>query len=195
MAHHYEFNPADSATTPVNPGLGSLSVSSNAAAGASGYQQWFKHYQVIWGMWRRVWQYESELTQAGGVLSGPPKVSFNYVDVRVNSKVLETLEYMNWTSSLQEPQILNITTDSSLSGYGLSGTFATVVAGVTLDVAKKGDTASACTRAWNVQAGYQPGEYSASSDDYSAFASDFFSNVVLGIPDRCVNFLPDLVKI
>lgn len=182
--------PEDAITTPMNAGLSSLSSLSTSDAG---YQQWFTHYQVIWGMWKRVWQYNSNLTLNGGVLSGGPQVGFTWCDVQCNATVIDRLEYMNWANSIQEKQILSFTSDSSLSGYGVSGTFATVVAGLTRDVAKVGDAASNCTRTWNVKAGLQPGEYDPTIDTYSNLAADFFSNVVLKTPTLCTRFIPDLV--
>jgi len=106
---------------------------------------------------------------------------------------MEKLEYMNWANSIQEKQILSFTSDSSLSGYGLSGTFATVVAGLTRDLAKVGNADSNCNRTWNAKAGVQPGEYDATIDTYSNLAADFFSNVVLKTPTLCTRFIPDLV--
>jgi len=85
--------PEEATTTPMNAGLSSLSGLSTSDAG---YQQWFTHYQVIWGMWKRVWQYNSDLTLNGGVLSGGPQVAFTWCDVQCNAQVMEKLEYMNW---------------------------------------------------------------------------------------------------
>lgn len=182
--------PEDATTTPMNAGLSGLSGISTSDAG---YLQWFTHYQVIWGMWKRVWQYDTALTVVGGALSGPPSVSFTWCDLQCNSQVVEKVEYMNWTSSLQQKQILSFTSDSSLSGYGLSGTFSTIVAGLTRDPAVVGDADSNCNRVWSVKAGMQPGEYDPTIDTYSNLAADFFSNVVLTTPTLCVNFIPDLV--
>lgn len=167
--------------------LSSLSTSS------TGYNKYFTHYQVMWGMWARKWEYNTVLAGSIGSASGPPTVSFTYLDVNVNTKVVEATETLNWASSVQVNQEIQLSSNSALSGGGTTGTFWTIVAGYWRAPWVTGNTADTCEKSWNVVIAKAPGDYIPANDTRAKFIGDFNSAVTMGIPTYCPRFQPDIV--
>ena len=166
----------------------------SSSTSLSGYNKWFTHYQVMWGMWKRVWQYDcNALATTGGTASGPPGVSFTYLDVQCNSKVIEAIETLNWVSSIQVNQEIQLSSDSALSGGGTLGTFWTIIAGYWRAPWVIGNTVDNCEASWNVSISKTPGDYVAANDTRVRFIGDFNSGVTLNIPGYCRRFQPDIV--
>lgn len=190
-----EYPSAPTSNTFFPGGGTNLSTSSNTAPSGSGYQKWHTHYQVIEGMWKRLWQYDGSPVLSSGQLSGCPQVSFTYLDINVTCKVIEAIQTLNWDNSYQQLQKLQFNTDSSLSGWGTSGTFTTIVAGYWRDKFETGDTADNCGATWNVRAGLQPGVYNSTADTYAKMIGDFVSSVLMSVPGYCPRWQTDLVEI
>ena len=178
------------------PGGGTnLAASSNTAVSGSGYQNWFTHYQVMWGSWERLWEYKQGLTISNGSLSGPPLVDKSYLRVKVNVKVIEATETLNWDNSFQQLQTLEFYSDSALSGGGTSGGFYTTVAGYWRDKFVTGNTADQCMDAFSISMLKSNGAYDASLDTYDRFIGEFGSSVILNSPRICTRFQPDLIDL
>ena len=184
------YNPSGTTDQFFTGGGANLAVSSTSA---TGYNKWFTHYQVMEGMWKRIWQYDNNLATTNGTLSGPPSVNFTYLDVNVKTKVLEAIEVMNWLSGVQVNQEINLSSNSALSGAGTLGMFWTIVAGYWRAPFVIGDTEDNCDQSWNVQIGKTPGDYDPSIDTRGKWIGQFNSGVTLSIPRYCPRFQPDIV--
>ena len=172
---------------------GGAALSGNSTS-ATGYNKWFTHYQVIWGMWARKWVYDCENLAGGtGEASGPPTVSFTYLDVNVNTKVIEAVDTLNWASGVQVNQEIQLSSNSTLSGGGTQGEFYTIVAGYWRAPWVTGNTADTCEQSWNVTIAKAPGDYTPADDTRDKFIGVFNSSVTLGIPTYCPRFQPDIV--
>ena len=172
-------------------GGANLAVSSTSA---TGYNKWFTHYQVMWGMWKRIWSYDcTNLAQTNGIASGAPQVGFTYLEVNVNTKVIEATETLNWASGVQINQEIQLSSNSTLSGGGTQGTFWTVVAGYWRAPFVVGDTDDHCSQSFNVQIAKTPGPYQPSIDTRAKFIGDFNSGVTLSVPSYCPRFEPDII--
>jgi len=167
---------------------------SSTSTSATGYNKWFTHYQVMWGMWKRMWSYDcTNLATVGGATSGPPSVAFTYLDVNVNTKVIEATEVLNWASGVQINQEIQLSSNSALSGGGTLGSFWTIVAGYWRAPWVIGNSDDNCERTFNVPIAKAPGPYIPGDDTREKFIADFNSGVTLNIPRSCPRFQPDIV--
>lgn len=164
-----------------------------SSTSATGYNKWFTHYQVMWGMWKRVWMYDNNLATTNGTASGPPSVNFTYLDVNVNTKVIEATETLNWSTGVQINHEIQLSSNSALSGGGTLGSFWTIVAGYWRDPWVIGNSDDNCQQSWNVQIAKTPGDYVAANDTRVRFVGDFNSGLTLAIPGYCPRFQPDIV--
>jgi hypothetical protein len=177
------------------PGAGAALSSSSTSA--IGYNKWFTHYQVLYGMWKRVWMYDDNLATTNGTASGPPAVNFTYLDVNVNTRVLEKIETINWSTGVQVNHELMVSSNSAISGAGTFGTFWTIVAGYWRAPFVTGNTEDNCDHSgpssWNVKIYKTPGDYQPSTDTRVRWIGEFNSGVTMSVPGYCPRFEPDLI--
>lgn len=134
---------------------GSTEFSTSGDSDANTTAEWRVHIQNIEIMYIRKTQYKS--------LDGT--ADFNYLDCNFTIDVSREHIYLNASSGdMLQYQQLDLITDSSTGGMGLSGVIRTRVAGVTRRVVRVGDVESRTRGNSNVIAGRNPGNYLAEFD-------------------------------
>jgi len=117
-----------SATTISPPDIG---LNASGDSSSCEFADWHIHTQVINGMFKRVFVYDTTPTTSNGVLSGSPDVLYSYVDVNYSVQVTEEKEIASYCSGLYQKQALTLFSDSATGGLGLSGTITTSATGYT----------------------------------------------------------------
>jgi hypothetical protein len=189
--------------TSSNPstGLGQNLASSGNTSGTQ-FAKWHTHIQTLGGMWTRRWVYDTAPTIGGaGSPSGCPTISYNYLDVYVTEHVVDKFENLAYASGLAQLQDIDYQSDSSshasgnVGGWGISGTFWTVSAGISRNISTPTDVTGTCTKTFNVQTGKQPGAYNPDFDGSGTFNGQFLQEVIMEAANQCPTFNPNLVQI
>lgn len=186
------------APTPIAPTpiAGSITDTLNASGDTSSceFADWFTHTQVINGMYKRVFVYETSPTVAvNGVVSGCPQVSYSYVDLNYTVQVAQEKERASYCSGLYIPQKLRIVNDSAVGGLGLSGTFTTSATGyMRRKWILNTDDESMCSMTRNAILGKTPGPYDSSYDTSNSISSHI-SDLLMHCEEACSTFNQNLV--
>ena len=158
------------------------------------FDDWHTHTQVLNAMYKRVYVYDSVPTPGtGGVVSGAPAVSYNYLDVNYTVQVVEEKETASYCSGLYQPQQLDLYSDSSNGGLGQSGTFTTSAVGYTRRKwVKATDEESNCQITTNGIVGRLPGSYNPTFDT-SANVATHIADFLMQAETVCPKFNQNLV--
>jgi hypothetical protein len=187
------------ALTPYNPATVAVAPTTqylNSSGDTSGceFADWFTHTQVINGMYKRVFVFDANPTLAGGVASGSPAMSFNYLDINYTVQVAHEKETASYCSGQYLPQQLKVYSDSTTGGLGISGTFTTSAVGYTRRKWVSGvDVEGICTQNANYSLAKLPGVYN-SSFDTSATIGSHVADLLMDCEQKCPTFIPSLVK-
>lgn len=158
------------------------------------FTSWTVFTQTIDGMWKRVFQYGSTPSvAAAGVVSGAPLIDLSYVDVNCTVTTKQQFIDASYASGLSQNLNLEYTSDSTIGGYGLSGTFSTTKMGLLRKIKTTTDLEHTCTNTFNVVAGKQPGAYDTTYDGSGVWKGDFYTNVLIPASQQCTTFIPTLV--
>tara|TARA_R110000796_G_C14340663_1_gene410333 strand:- start:63 stop:641 length:579 start_codon:yes stop_codon:yes gene_type:complete len=167
-------------------------LNASGDSSACEFGTWHTHVQVLNGMYQRKWVYES--MPQGSPPSGPPAVSYNYVDINFTVQVIEDKEYASYCSGLYQPQQLAVYSDSTLGGLGISGTFTTSAVGYErrawLDAT---DTEYNCQQTTNGIIAKQPGSYNTNFDTSASIASHV-ADLLNQAHTQCDRFNPNIVE-
>tara|TARA_R110000796_G_scaffold19028_1_gene57248 strand:- start:18 stop:596 length:579 start_codon:yes stop_codon:yes gene_type:complete len=185
---------------PISPG-GSYAAASTQvteqlqASGDSSaceFGTWHTHVQVLNGMYERKWVYEG--MPQGTPASGPPSISYNYIDINYTVQVIEDKEFASYCSGLYQPQQLAVYSDSTQGGLGVSGTFTTSAVGYNRRTwVDATDTEYNCQSTTNGIIGRQPGPYNHSFDT-SASLGSHIADILNQAHSTCDRFNPNLVE-
>ena len=159
------------------------------------FTDWYVHTQVINGMYKRVFVYDSTPTVGvNGVVSGAPTVAYNYLDVNYSVQVAEEKETASYCSGSYQPQQLRIISDSTVGGAGLSGTFTTSAVGY---MRRKWNTTTdsedLCNKNTNAIVGRMPGTYDTTFDT-SATVGSVIAELLMNAEETCPAFIQNLVE-
>jgi len=171
-----------------------------AALNASGdsdaceFSDWHVHTQVLNGMWKRVFVYDSQPVPSNqGVVSGAPLVAYSFLDVNYTVQVTEEKESASYCSGLYQPQQLIYFSDSTTGGMGLSGIFTTSAIGYTRRKwVKATDTAYNCQQTTNTTLAKLPGQYNPTFDT-SGTTGSHIANLLMNCESACSRFSQSLV--
>jgi len=185
--------PYDPAAAPVAPTTQYLNSSGDTSS--CDFADWFTHTQVINGMYKRIFIFDGNPTLgAGGVASGCPSISFNYLDLNYTVQVAHEKETASYCSGQYLPQQLKVYSDSTTGGLGLSGTFTTSAVGYTRRKWVSGvDVEGICTQNANYSLARLPGVYNLDFDT-SATIGSHVADLLMDCEQRCPTFIPSLVK-
>jgi len=175
---------------------GSITTNLNASGDTSAceFDDWHTHNQVINGMYKRVFVYDTQpVPSTGGVVSGAPEVSYSYIDCNYSIQVAEEKEKASYCSGLYQTQGLSIFSDSTTGGLGLSGTFTTSAVGYARRKWVVGtDKESLCNKSSNSTLGKLPGEYNPTYDT-SANIGSHIAELLMNCEQQCATFNQNLV--
>ena len=179
----------------LNPVQISPTTGLNASGDSSSceFADWHVHTQVINGMFKRVFVYDTTPTPSNGVLSGAPEVLYSYVDVNYSVQVTEEKEIASYCSGNYTKQGLQLFSDSAVGGLGLSGTITTSATGYARRKwILNTDEESNCQQTSNVVIGKLPGTYNATYDT-SATIGSHIAQVLMACESSCPTFNQNLV--
>ena len=185
--------PSELTPSAISPsGQGGLNTSGDTSTCV--FADWHIHTQVVNGMWKRVFVYDSTPSiGVGGVASGCPAVLYSYVDVNFSIQVTEEKESASYCSGLYQKQALTFFSDSADGGLGMSGVFTTSATGYTRrQWVLNTDEESNCQRTSNVVVGKLPGTYNATYDTNATIGSHI-AQILMACEDTCVTFNQNLV--
>jgi len=183
--------PSELSATTISPPIGGLNPSGDSSS--CEFADWHIHTQVINGMFKRVFVYDTTPTTSNGVLSGSPDVLYSYVDVNYSVQVTEEKEIASYCSGLYQKQALTLFSDSATGGLGLSGTITTSATGYTRRKwILNTDAESNCQQTSNVIIGKLPGTYNATYDT-SATIGSHIAQVLMACETSCQTFNQNLV--
>lgn len=159
------------------------------------FADWHTHTQVVNGMYQRKYVYDQMPTPGvGGVVSGAPSVSYNYIDINFSVQVAHEKEHASYCSGNAQPQELKIYGDGALGGFGQSGTFTTSAVGY---MRRKwninNDTEALCSQTGNLVIGKLPGSYESALDT-SATTGSTVAELLMGCEGACSIFNQNLVE-
>lgn len=204
-------SPADPAIPNFNSGSSQWQVSGgcDASAVSGTVQDWYWHSQGYRGMYERNEQWTDCTTSKAGPPNSP-RVSFNYVDIRVDAWTDDKIIYnTTFSACSQIVQTIDLRASGSCSatvsgdaGWGLQGQVLTSGTGLILRPVRKAangtilDPTGFCSNSFNMELGTAPGAYDCSSgwDTLGNVKSDL-SRLHNEITGYCETFNPDLVDI
>ena len=181
--------------TPT-PIAGGVNTNLNASGDTSScdFADWHTHTQVINGMFKRVWVYDTTPTlSVQGTASSCPSVGYNYIDCNYTVQVAEELEKASYCSGLYTTQGIQFFSDSVSGGFGVSGTFTTSAVGYTRRKWLVGtDEETLCNKTANCVIGKLPGEYNPTFDT-SATIGSHVAQILMHCEQSCPTFNQNLV--
>ena len=147
-------------------------------------------------MWTRKFVYETVPSLgAAGVASACPQVSFTYLDVYADVKVEEQIVEASYASGYTIPQEVDYKSDSTIGGFGLSGTFFTTQVGLIRKIKALTDKEYNCQQRFNLEANKLPGKYDTAYDTSASFNGIFLSDILMPAAKTCTNFKTSLVVV
>jgi|15BtaG_2_1085339.scaffolds.fasta_scaffold00256_11 hypothetical protein len=186
-------------TTPSIPDPIQPNPSTNQGLNTSGdsssceFADWHVSTQVLNGMWKRVFVYDTSPTHSKGVLSGSPEILYSYLDVNYSVQVTEEKEKASYCSGLYSKQGLSLFSDSTTGGLGLSGTLTTSSVGYTRRKwVLNEDTETHCQQTGNVVVGKIPGAYDPTYDTAATMGSHV-AQILMACENSCPTFRQSLV--
>jgi len=183
--------PSELTPSSISPPSGGLNTSGDSSS--CEFADWHIHTQVVNGMWKRVFVYDTSPTLSNGVASGCPEVLYSYVDVNFSVQVTEEKERASYCSGLYQKQALTLFSDSAAGGLGLSGAFTTSATGYTRRKwVVNTDAESNCQRTSNVTIGKLPGPYNATYDTKATVGSHI-AQILMACETQCPTFSQNLV--
>jgi hypothetical protein len=158
------------------------------------FADWHTHTQVINGMYKRVFVYDTvPVPAAGGVVSGCPAISYSYIDCNYTVQVAEEKERASYCSGNYQAQGLTFFSDSTGGGLGLSGTFTTSAIGYARRKWVVGtDIESICNQTSNCSLGKIPGVYNPTFDTAATIGSHI-AQLLMHCEQSCPTFNQNLV--
>jgi hypothetical protein len=187
------------ALTPITPApVGDVITDTLNASGDSSsceFADWFTHTQVINGMYVRRFVYDQNPTVgAGGVVSGAPSVSYNYLDINYTVQVAHEKEIASYCSGAAQAQQLKIYGDGAEGGFGQSGTFTTSAVGyLRRKWNANTDTEQLCNQSSNAVINKLPGAYDPVLDT-SATTGGAVADLLMNAEGVCTIFNQNLVE-